>query len=258
MTRFWAAGAVALVIGCADDPTEGPGSEETGSTGTTTADTGTGTSGTSTTEATSSSATTADTGTTDPTTTASTDTGPDVELQHGYVRVLLTRAPDETEDPFAGTARIEVAMTYQQCLFDFYAANPSWQQDGDDGEAVFGSMDGGGEGWFDRLCEVDAPDLVQCQVISMLQQIEGIPQLRVMLAVSGEVEDRVVPFGPLPTAELAQCAMDLEPTVRLVNGATVRGLDEMNEELWRGSAFAPTTVATNEEEPIVVEVVRAN
>lgn len=182
-------------------------------------------------------------------------TGPDVELQHGFVRVQLQRAAEQPADPFVGTDRVQITLNYEQCLFDFYVESPDWQPSGDDGVTVFGSADLGGEGWFDRLCQVDVPDLVDCEVASIEQQLDPIPVLRISYVVTGELDGRVLPFGPLPTAALAGCVDPALPTVRLSNGNLVVGYDGTNTKIWDGSTFAPEIAATDDEAPIVVDIV---
>lgn len=185
-------------------------------------------------------------------------TGPDVELQHGFVRVQLQTAEGEQRDPFVGTTRMQITLNYEQCIFDFYVANPDWRPDGADGEAVFGAADLGGEGWYDRLCSVDIPDIADCDVAMIEQQLEQIPVLRISYTVSGDLDGKVVPFGPLPTAALAGCEGDATPTVRLSNGNLVVGYDEGSAEIWDGADYDPAIAATDDEAPIVVQIERTN
>jgi hypothetical protein len=179
--------------------------------------------------------------------------GGDVELQHGIVQLRLRASAGRPADPFAGTSRIEVTMTYEQCLFAFYAAHPEWAQDGTQGEDVFGPQASGGEGWLDRLCEVPVADLVDCEVETLAQQLDPIPVLRVSYAVSEPLEDRVLPFGPLPGAALAACEGGTMPTVRLVNGDAIRGFDGVTA-IWRAQTFDPDSAATDQAPPIEVAV----
>jgi hypothetical protein len=178
-------------------------------------------------------------------------TGVDVELQHGFVHLLLQADPAGMEDPFVGTNRIEVTMLYEECLFGFYEANPSWAQTGPDGEDVFGPLSSGGEGWLDRLCEVPLADLVDCQVETISQQLDPIPALRVTYSVDAMLDGRVLPFGPLPTAELAQCEGGTLPTVRITNGDAIRGFDGV-DPVWHALSFEPDSAATDQPEPIAV------
>jgi hypothetical protein len=186
-----------------------------------------------------------------------TTTGPDVELQHGFVRVQL-QAADGERDPFAGTARMQITLNYEQCIFDFYVANPDWRPDGPDGEGVFGSSDLGGEGWYDRLCSVDVPDIADCDVAMIEQQLDPIPVLRITYVVSGDLDGKVVPFGPLPMLALAGCSDEVLPTVRLSNGNLVVGYDDASTEIWDGGTYDPSTAATDDEAAIVVQIERMN
>jgi hypothetical protein len=255
--RAAATGVLAFVLACGDSegaPAGTGGSEgSAGSDGGTTATTAPATE----TSASSQSASTTDASGTGPADTSAGDstTGPDVELQHGFVRVQLQRAADAPADPFVGTERVQITLNYEQCLFDFYVDQPDWQPSGDDGESVFGSAELGGEGWFDRLCHVDVPDLVDCEVASIEQQLDPIPVLRITYVVMGELDGGILPFGPLPTAALAGCVDPVLPTVRLSNGNLVVGFDGGNAKIWDGTTFAPELAATDDEAPIVVDIV---
>jgi hypothetical protein len=259
-------GALATVLACGDSDEDGEGSGTgTTDTGSTTMEPPTTdpTPGTDTSATSPSGSSSADASSTMPADESSSSagtstTGFDGDLQHGFVRVQLQRAADRTEDPFVGTERMQITLNYEQCIFDFYVANPEWAQDGDNGESVFGSSELGGEGWFDRLCNVDVPDLVECEVASIEQQLDPIPVLRITYVVSGELDGAIVPFGPLPTAALAACEGGTEPTVRLTNGNLVVGYDAGNEEIWDGADYAPAIVATDDAEAIVVDIARTN
>ncbi|HET6585320.1 MAG TPA: hypothetical protein VFG69_17800 [Nannocystaceae bacterium] len=252
-------GVLAIVLACGDSDGAGSGTGESGaegSTGGTTAvttpatETGPGSASESTGEG-------ASTGAVD-TSGGGGTTGPDVELQHGFVRVQLQRAASQESDPFAGTERVQITLNYEQCLFDFYVEEPDWTPTGPDGESVFGSADLGGEGWFDRLCHVDVPDLVDCEVASIEQQLDPIPVLRITYVVSGELDGRVLPFGPLPTAALAGCVDPALPSVRLGSGSLVVGFDGANAKIWDGTTFAPMSAATDDETAIAVDIVTSD
>lgn len=188
----------------------------------------------------------------------SSESGAPEELEHGIVKLQLRRARGERADLFADTQRIQITMSYESCLFDFYTAHPEYTQDGDLGAEIWGPLDAGGEGWLDRLCDVAVPDLVDCSVSAFEQNLEQIPALRINYMVSGELEQSIVPFGPLPTAMLAACGGGEGPTVRLANGGAIGGYDSRGTKIWEGSTFEPNSAATDDEAPIVVDCVTAN
>jgi len=245
--------ALAIATACGGDDGGGEGSGTGTDTGGTSA--GDTTTTTPTTETATSGMTATTTGVDESTTEAgessTSDTGPVEDLEHGVVLIRLQRAPDEPADPFVGTERVVITLNYEQCLFDFYVANPDYAQGGDLNMDIWGDS---GEGWFERLCQVDVPDLVDCEVVAFEQQLDPIPLLRVSYNVTEPLEDMVLPFGPLPTAELAACAGDTQPTVRLTNGNLVRGFDAGNVDLWSGQTFDPSVAATDDPNPIVVDI----
>lgn len=248
--------ALALATACGGDDGEDGGGTGTDDGSTTAADTTSTTTATTTTTGMSATTTGVDESTTDSgEESSSSDTGPVVDLEHGFVLIHLQRAADEPADPFVGTERIIVTLNYEQCLFDFYVANPDYAQGSGEDMNIWGTLDEGGEGWFDRLCEVDVPGLVDCSVATFEQQLEPIPVLRITYLVTEPLEDMMLPFGPLPTAELAACTGDVLPTVRLSSGDLVRGFDAQNVDIWQGSTFDPAIAVTDDPAPIVVDVV---
>ncbi len=71
---------------------------------------------------------------------------PDPEvLTHGYVQLEFQRGDSAPSNPYLGTAQVVATMKYEECLTAFYDSNPSFQQGGPDGEAIFGDRDLGGD-----------------------------------------------------------------------------------------------------------------
>jgi hypothetical protein len=132
------------------------------------------------------------------------------ELEHGAVGLRLVPSEAETCDVFGRPQQVRAAVHYGQCIAGFYDAHPEYAQDGELGAAIFGGAELGGEGWSDRLCEVDLGGTMDCTVIA-LEQVLGDPsELSVTLGVGGDACNRMVPVGPLPTAELAGCTPCVE------------------------------------------------
>ncbi len=181
---------------------------------------------------------------------------PQENLEHGTVRLQLTRGQSETDNPYVGTVRIEVTLTYRECLIDFYATNPSFQQTGPDGEGVFGTLEDGGEGWFDRLCDSGDAAQVDCTVESFRQELDVAKQLTIVYAIEGDPENRDLPFGPVPKAELAACGPGSAPIVRVANNGSVRGLDGSDNAIWSTESFTPDEAATGQGQAIKIRAAR--
>jgi hypothetical protein len=171
---------------------------------------------------------------------------PPEDLDHGVVWLELRRGEAETDNPFVGTANIEVTLLYLECLIAFYESNPDYQQLGEQGAKVFGSREDGGEAWIDRLCEVPNANGVDCTVDSFQQELDAARQLTVNYSILADPEDRELPFGPIPIAELAACEPGKQPIVRVGGNGAVRGLDAGGNTLWNTEAFNPSEAATGQ------------
>ena len=124
-----------------------------------------------------------------------------------------------------------MTMEYEDCLRDFYAAQPDWADDGILGAPVFGPREDGGEGWLDRLC--DEPDSLQaeCEVESIEQHLDA-RALHIRMRVQGQLEAQYLKFGPIPLTELAGCT----PVMRLSNNP-VMGFDGSGNRIWDFQTF---------------------
>jgi len=180
------------------------------------------------------------------------------ELEHGVVWLQLLRGESQADNPYDGTAFIEVTLLYRECLIDFYTANPDYGQNGVKGAEVFGGLDAGGEGWLDRLCETPNPNRVDCTVESFRQELETASQLTVTYAIEGNPENREVPFGPVPDAGLAGCEAGGQPIVRVGSNGAVRGLDGNGNTLWNTESFNPAEAATGQGAAIEIKAARSN
>jgi len=175
-------------------------------------------------------------------------------LTHGIVKLEMRRSQNQASNPYLGTARVLITMTYQECLSDLYEANPDLRQNGREGEAIFGGYDKEGEGWSDRLCEPGTTSAqADCSIMSIVQQLSMVEQLTVEYGIAGELEGRVLPFGPLPTKETAGC---LDPIVRIAIGGA-KGYNGEGAEIWTGSANPPEAV-TDQGGELVVEAARSD
>lgn len=180
-----------------------------------------------------------------------------VDLDHGVVWLQLLRGESEAENPYVGTAKLEITLLYLECLIDFYETNPDYQQDGVEGALVFGTSEDGGEGWRDRLCEVSNPNRANCTVDSFRQELVAARQLTVTYTIEGDLENKEVPFGPVPKAELAACEAGGQPIVRVGSNGAVRGLTGSGETLWNTEAFNPAEAATDQGGAIKIRAARA-
>lgn len=179
-------------------------------------------------------------------------------LEHGFINVEFKRGQSETESPYTGTSTVEITLLYRECLIAFYEANPDYRIQGVDGEPVFGPRDLGGEGWQDRLCDTERGGQADCTVTEIVQELDVARQLSVRYELNGELEDRVLPFGPIPTDELAGCAAGGQPIVRVGSNGAVRGLDANGNVVWVTEAFEPSEAATGQGAPITIRAGRSN
>jgi hypothetical protein len=184
-------------------------------------------------------------------------TDPVEELDHGVVWMKLQRGESEAENPYVGTAKIEVTLLYLECIIGFYEGNPDYQQEGVEGALVFGTQEDGGEGWKDRLCEVSNPARADCTVDSFRQELVAARQLTVTYSVEGDPEDRELPFGPLPLPELAACEGGGQPIVRVGSNGAVRGLSGSGDTIWNTEAFDPPEAFTGQGQPIGIRAARS-
>jgi hypothetical protein len=176
----------------------------------------------------------------------------DEELDYGFVKLEFRRG-EGAANPFPGTATIEATMEYGDCYRDFYANNSNLRQDGVDGELVFGTKDQGGEGWVDRLCEIELTGQLDCTVESIEQRLDppATPHLTVVYNVSGDVDLKNVAFGPLPDREHADCMNGTLPEVR-VGLSGVNGYNSDDAEIWHTQSTNPNEALVDQGKAITV------
>lgn len=151
---------------------------------------------------------------------------------HGSVMLSLTRGVGVDDDPFGGTATVRAMLDYGPCLRDFYEGDPNWQPSGEDGQPVF-------ERWADELCAQSTTD---CTVDEIEQNLSTDRRLTVTYAVSGELENRQLAFGPLPTEALAGC----EPIVEVRTPDAVLGVETSGSQIWEIRSFRPDAAKTDQ------------
>jgi len=174
------------------------------------------------------------------------------ELNHGIVKLEFRRGENEDDNPFVGTATVTATMEYRECLIDYYVNNPSQRQDGVDGELVFGTEEQGGEGWTDRLCEIEVPSQLDCTVESIEQQLDtGAPKMTVIYNVSGDIEGRQVAIGPFPDRDHAECMSGLSPEVRVLAGSTT-GANSEGTRVWSTQTTNPSDAIVDQGKAITI------
>ncbi len=183
---------------------------------------------------------------------------PPPDLEHGVVWLQLQRGESQSDNPYIGTAKIEVTLLYLECLIGFYEANPDYQQLGIIGAGVFGTLEDGGEGWRDRLCDSANPNRLDCDVDSFRQELVAARQLTVTYSIDVDPENRELPFGPIPLASLAMCEAGGKPIVRVGSNGAVRGLDGAGNTLWNTESFNPAEAATGQGAPIKIKAARSS
>jgi hypothetical protein len=182
---------------------------------------------------------------------------PEEDLEHGVVWLDLKRGDSQPDNPYVGTAKIEVTLLYRECLIEFYEANPDYQQFGIEGAMIFGKRADGGEGWQDRLCQLSNPERVDCTVDEFRQELSMVKQLTITYSIEGDAEDRELPFGPIPQPDLAACKGGGVPIVRVGSNGAVRGIDGAGNTLWNTESFSPSEAATDQGQRIGISAARA-
>lgn len=176
------------------------------------------------------------------------------DLTHGYVKLEMRRGESQASNPFIGTSNVVATMAYRECLQDFYEANPDLRQEGREGEKIFGTGELGGEGWTDRLCDKGTePAMADCTIASITQQLDVVEQLSINYTISGDLENRVLLFGPLPNKVTAGCE---NPIVRVAANGAIKGQNGEGADIWQTESFSPTEAVTDQGGAITVRAAR--
>lgn len=184
----------------------------------------------------------------------SSSTGEDIELTHGAVTLRFVRSEMQASDPFVATTRVIATLTYRDCLAGFYAAHPELAQGGEEGATIFGNSLFGGEAWMDRLCDGSDAAQVPCTVESILQELGTTPpQLTVTYAVTGDLEEHTLRFGPLPTTTTAGCP---DAIVHVAAKSAVAGEDADGRTIWASDNLSDIDAITNQAAPVLIRTAR--
>jgi hypothetical protein len=171
--------------------------------------------------------------------------GKEEQEQFGFTCIELMKGAGVDGDPFAGTAKIQVTMSYEPCLQDYYEnKHPEMRYDGpaDKGGAVF-------EEWKERLCTDDVERRIDCEVESFSQNIAtgGINPLYNMTIVYNipspdMLAGRRILWGPAPLEAYAECPAspnDL-PFVRLTGLSDIIGINGAGVPIWNLQSYGAT------------------
>jgi hypothetical protein len=182
---------------------------------------------------------------------------PSDDLTHGFVELQFARSESLPDWPFS-TAEISVTMEYDPCFTEFYDANPNYEADGVDGAPIFGTLADGGEGWRDRLCAPADPGQVACTVSEIEQQLDVASLLTVTYAVTSDVENQQLKFGPLPLIdEIPEFVCESGSPRVLVSPQQIQGRDAVGNVIWEGEALDEDMAAPGQGKAVVVKVAPA-
>lgn len=179
------------------------------------------------------------------------------EEEENFGTIRIEMAPLAGMDEiFIGTTEIVATVHYETCLQDFYLnRNPTYQQTGPDGDAVF-------QEWAARLCS-DFGDIPDCEVTDIQQNLLDVTQTY-SLSVTYKVNDfstiayREVHVGPIPTEAFASCGDGQRPRVELQQSGLI-GRNAQGQNIWRISTLPGSNVAiANQGAPLRVELIADN
>jgi hypothetical protein len=173
----------------------------------------------------------------------------------GFVMIQFLRAAGQDGSPFVGTVRIRAAVSYDDCLAEFYQASPDWREDGLEGSAMF-------EEASDKACQAQCGyEPIPCDHVNIWQS--GIDEeslnleYHVTVGKDDEIENRVLNVGPIPTAERADCDDGALPTVSL-SAVDITGQGSEGGTIWLvTSALGGDKATVSQCEPMKVRVARA-
>jgi hypothetical protein len=171
---------------------------------------------------------------------------------HGSIRIEVA-ALGGANEIFDGTTEVVATVHYEACLQEFYLdREPSFQQDGPDGEPVFAD-------WATRLCS-SFSDSPSCEVTSIEQSLLDANQvytLKVTFAIedASTIADREFHVGPLPLEELAGCDENVRPRVELQQSGLI-GKNSEGAQIWRISTLPGSNVAVADQDAALrVEII---
>jgi len=163
--------------------------------------------------------------------------------QFGFTCIELLKGEGLDADPFAGTAKIQVTMSYEPCLIDYYEnKHPENRADGpaDKGGAIF-------EEWKERLCTESTDRTVPCEVESFKQTLNsgGVVPLYNMaitytIPKSDEIAGRRLLWGPAPLEAYAECEPGDRPFVRFTGLSDIIGIRGDGTPIWNLQSYGQT------------------
>jgi hypothetical protein len=177
---------------------------------------------------------------------------PEEEETFGTIRIEMAPLGGAVS-MYNGTAEVVATVHYETCLQEFYLQrNPTFQQDGPDGAAVF-------EEWRDRLCS-DFDKIADCEVTSIEQTLIDVSNVYT-LKVTFKINDpstlayRELHVGPIPLESFAGCGDNQRPRVELQQAGLI-GRSAQGAQLWRISTLPGQNVAVaNQGAPLRVETI---
>lgn len=175
----------------------------------------------------------------------------------GTIRIEISPLGGNLEI-LAGTTEVVATVNYESCLRDFYLQrNPTYQQDGVDGEPVFTDFE-------TRLC-TDYPDIPGCEITTIEQTLveaNDVYTLKVTYKITdndpANLAYREFHVGPLPTEAFAGCGEGQSPLVELRQTGLL-GRDSGGTQIWRISTLpAQNSAEAGQGAPLRVDVQASN
>jgi hypothetical protein len=179
--------------------------------------------------------------------------GSEEDLSHGSFAVQFSRAEGLVDSPYIGTEEVTIAVDYDACFASFYEEHPEYTAESAMAAQVYGTLEDGGEGWFDRLCDPTQVQHVECSVIAFEQILDDVERLRVRYAIVGELENLRIEVGPFPlTTEILDFPCDGVPSL-LLSPSEISGRDASGATIWVGKMLDEGMAAPLQEKAVVVK-----
>lgn len=164
----------------------------------------------------------------------------DLGDEHQFVELRIDGSEPER---LAQTTTIRAMLYYSDCLSSFYIDEPQWGYAGSEGRSVFERAE------VEGLCLAEDPELVQCAVTGIRQEFHGDDLLVIDFEVTGELADRRLRVGPLPTPQRAECGDD---TPNFVGHVGLWGMEQTGDLRWVSRQLA--LVPADQDRPAEVSI----